>query len=405
MRFGILSFAALALGGCSLLLGTDDLAGTDGVAGQGDASGDAATGDAASPTSEGGSTADAGAGKRKLGPLVYVESADSRKARVDGFFELTFPVAKNNLLSDWVDLANGGVTNVGGVPVLYDAPRADVNGTWCDGSNGSSSGVVDFYDATPVLVAFSTFVHHLLDNGVDVKRWARYTVHATGRISVELSLANGGTAAFTASQWTYHDVQLSSQVGWDRMELASKSAYAFFPKNGGTSLTIINQAAEVSTAGGDNEVRWTMPSANLAQGASLDKLGEIQLGATVGDVADRVNDVRNPAVEVFQGGNAAASTYVLSKGQYYIPATSGTLKFGLGPTRARYYPTFAIDNFPYPSDTWKLSLDGVVIASAQNPVNDRVIAKHLSDNALIFAYLDVIPANAPPEKRTFVLER
>lgn len=413
MRAGILSFAFLALGGCSLLLGTDDLAG-NGETPSADGGGSSSGGDGSGPGSGDASTstdapADAADGGRKrFGPLLFIQSQDSWKTRVDGFFELTFPAAKFKHPTEWIDLTGGAPVNLAGAPALYQPPRADVfvvcNG-WCDDTKaGGEAGVVDVVDDTPALVSFNTYMHHTAPSGVDVKRWARFTVHATGRVVVEVALANGAPSSWTADEWTYHDVQLSTQVDWQRVELANKSAYAFFPQHGASSLTMINQAGETTSGGGETEVRWTMGQATLAQGDTLTKLGEIQLGATMGDVSDRVSDVRNPALEVLSGGNGAASTYVLATGVYAIEATSGTLTFGVGPTRTRYNPTFEIRSFTAPS--WKLSLDGVVLASAQTPVTEHAVAKYDAINGrLVVAYSGVIPANAPAAKRTFVLER
>jgi hypothetical protein len=404
MRRALLFSGLLGVTGCSLLLSTSDLSG-DGAAGGGpDAGADvvSAEADATTPDPQSGDSASDGGGTVPQGAaLVFLKSSSGYTARVDGFFELTFAASSYHALKEVNLLSTASSRKISSSLIPIQPPVPLVDAVWLnhDATISGPGASVDL-DAAPVVVSFDTWVHHVLSGGRDLKRLMRFTVHASGRITVHSRMYSGGSSAVDATEWAYHEIWTNESVAWDVLETASKSAAGFLEKGTSrTSLIMINQASDIDLQGGPTSRLWKMPARTFAPGDQEEKIGEIQLGASKDEIGPRAEDVRNAFIEVLAGGDGP------NYGLYRVAATTGTLEIALGSAQSRFMPTFEIEDLAGASQ-WKVTLDGKLVASASNPTTALGAGKYdAAASRLYFAYFGVIPEGASLAQRKFVIER
>ncbi|MBX3187391.1 MAG: hypothetical protein KF819_10270 [Labilithrix sp.] len=396
----LVAACALATAGCSLLVSTSGL--SDGAD---DPSGVDAAPDAPGPSSAdgGGSDAaadgDASAPAAFGGPLVLFQTVSSLRCRVEGSFELEFPSNRNHAFQVWRDLTKPTPVNLGGSPLLFDAIRTTMEGAEISNATGTEGGYVDFLDETPVRVSFRNYEHHVLPSTADAKVWTRFTVYASGRVAIEVEVANPGGAAYTLpAGWQFHTTNLGA-LAWSSSDHPGGRAVTFTSPEGSSAL-LVNIAGVGTLAGAGGARRWDGSVRTIAAGGSLGLSAEIQVGVPPSAAAERALDVRNPELDVVAGG---IGSYDYARGAYQVEATGGSITLALSASRLRANPAFEIRDLPFSS--WKITQAGATIASSATPITSRGVARwDAAAKRLVFIAFGEIPTTAPLADRTITVE-
>lgn len=328
-------------------------------------------------------------------------------------FRLDFTSAANWAPVSWydptsanVDLANKGASTLDR-NVLIDPAQIYLSNVWygLPQAQNVSMTVVEQSGARVVLRA----QYDLAPPSRVFRVLATYTIHASGQVSVNLSLTNvsGGTVTLTTVGYALHNVEDS--LSWTVDTYSSSRADSFRRSNGVTPrsnfmvVTTGNDTGRTSRATGN--AYWAVQSQRLTTGQAFTRQFEFQLapaGQTMSTLSGRINEARSPAITVISGASLLNGGYDTASGAYTLQASADTVRFYPTNAQIRNEPAFVISNWTNPY--WTVTQGGTTVASSSQPATASAVAWFdSSTNRLIVESLAIIPTSASTSARTFVV--
>ncbi len=370
----------------------------------------------ASTASGQGGDATGGGGQGGQGPLAtpleVTQTVNSYTFEVAGRFRLEADDASTYHLTKWFDLATdpaldlGEMSDAAYTDVVYEPPQLqDPSGVWWtlyDASLVSTS----LRDQTPVRAALTVVADHPIEGGI--RSTTVFTVYASGRVGVAVSLANESGPTKNFNDCEIHYVTLNDQVSWMQGDQPSGLASAFQRTDGPTprpTLLAIHfgPEQEIEHDAGWNTY-WNHDALTIAAGSSIRWDGELQFGPGGQDMqalSDRVDDVYLPGLSAVPP--ATVLGYSDSEGAYGISSAGQPAEFVLDGARDRHDPAFVVTDWGSP--TFTIRRGGVIVATDAAPIGTDVLARYDATlGELVFTYVGTIPGGAPEAERTFRVE-
>ena len=271
------------------------------------------------------------------------------------------------------------------------------------------SATAAILEETPARVVLRT-QYHLRPTDSDFLVQADYTVYASGRVAVNMSLQNLSSAARTLGTVEYATTNVEDALSWSINTLNSGNAISFAQTDGATpapNLLVINASPDTTIATDATGNRyWTVSNQALNVNASFSRQWELQPvpgGQTVSSLTARANDVGAPGVVAAGGAVLVGSGYDFGAGAYTLQESATSLSFYPTSAQQRHAPVFVIAGWRNAS--WQVSLNGTLLASSVQPQGSTAIVSYDSaGQRLVIQYLDIIPTTSTTAQRTFSVQ-
>lgn len=365
-----------------------------------------------------------GTGGGLEGPLTFTQGASALEIGREGCFEFRFNEVTNWQIDRFRDLSPAAaadpLTDLSSVPtgepqpneLLFDAfvLRRTVNGARRGAETGSEPSL-EVKDQSPVRVVLKT--EYVTPQNNDV--FINYTIWASGRIAVQSLLAKNAGPSLNLFELRMNHTAVNSQLNFVQ-GLATNKACAFQRSSeqpGSSQLLAVNLTSEPrASIEPASDCYWSggkVVSEDLLTGFSvLESYCHDPLMSELEARADAAADIS--VGQYFRAdGKPLSLGRSVANAEHYIPSPhlGGGLPLTVVLKDANHFePGFNLANFP--SSTFKVTLNGQVITQSSSPVTSHGVGRLVleSDNttSLLFQYLSQVPANAPANERTFVIE-
>lgn len=384
-----------------------------GAGGAGAAGGGGGSGAQGAGAAGAGGAGGAGGGGIALSPLEVQGTIGSGSVAfgAEGLFRLVATSGTNWQFTSWYDLASDSAGAVDlaaldsgplGREVLYEpfwtaAPRFS--------SENSTLLMVTLVDERPVRATLQAEIDYVNTPGLRVQ--SRYTVYASGRVATQVDVSTSGpTVALSDSE--YHHLTVNEALAFSALSLSGGNAAALVRTDGATpapNVLIANRSGNpnVATDAAGFNWYWRSGAITFNPGDVSTFVGEVRLspsGLSAAELNDHAADALSGSLSIASGAMGASFDEATSA--HVMTMTTPPVAFAPDASVARFSPVFQIVGWTSP--TFVVELGGEVIASDQQPVTDRAIARfEPGDGSLLLLYGGSIPAGEPLAARTFTV--